>query len=126
MADKTDHAFQPGVVVAVISGGWGVPRPAKRIVSKVHKTGNFRLEGSEQQWRVSFGKDTAHQAGENGWRGSTLEIWSAKHDEMLDSAARHDQWRDAVGKVTKSKVDPTPEMVSAILDVVAMIEAPTP
>lgn len=120
--NKTDHEFQAGVEVALMSGGWGIERPTKRVVAKVYKTGNFLLEGSDQQWRVGFSKGTARHAGESGWRGSTLEIWTSKHDEMLGAAARYDQWQDALRKIVKTKVDPTPEMISAIQDVVAMIE----
>lgn len=121
--DKTKHPFQPGIAVAVISGSWGVPRPVKRVVAKVYKNGNFVLEGFDQQWRPGFSAGTARQAGDQGWRGNSLEVWSDKHDEMQARAARHDQWRDAVDKIAKAKVDPTPEMISAIQDVVTMIEA---
>ena len=49
----SDSPFQPGVEVAIqIQGGWRAPYSFRRgRVAKVHKTGNFTLEGSPQQWR---------------------------------------------------------------------------
>lgn len=119
---KTDHPFQPGVAVALFSGGWGPPRPVKRVVSKVHKTGNFLLEGSDEQWRAFTDKSAMRTGKRAIWDRESIQVWSAEHDEMLVRFDLHAHWRKAVDTIVKAKVEPTAELISAIQDVVSMIE----
>lgn len=124
--DKTNHPFQAGVTVALLTSGWGKPRPVKRVVAKVHKNGNFILEGNPEQWKP-YGTDWAVRTGRNTWDRDSLQVWTVEHDEMLKASDRFIQWRRAVEKITNTKVaDPTPEMISAIQDVVTMIEGREP
>jgi len=60
-----DSPFQVGTEVAIqIQGGWRAPYSFKfGRVAKVHKSGNFVLEGSPQQWRPY-----APGSYENFWR----------------------------------------------------------
>ena len=60
-----ESPFQPGTEVAIqVQGGWRAPYSFKfGRVAKVHKSGNFVLEGSPQQWRPY-----APSSFENFWR----------------------------------------------------------
>lgn len=80
-----DSPFQPGVEVAIqVQGGWRAPHSFKRgRVAKVHKNGNFVLEGSPQQWRPY-----APSSYENFWRAGATgsgdgTLWLVNDDTKI-------------------------------------------
>lgn len=120
MADVTEHAFQPGVVVAVVPHTYSAPRPMRRVVAKVHKTGRFVLEGSTDQWRVRD-NGTAVVAGGSRWSHPDCEIWSAKHDEMLAAALRLDRYRAALDYLRTARVETPAEDITAAVEALAAL-----
>lgn len=75
----TDSPFQPGAEVAIqVQIGWHAPHSFTRgRVAKVHKNGNFTLEGSPRQWRP-YAPSTYEpfwRAGARGPNGGVLWIF---------------------------------------------------
>lgn len=75
----SEHPFQPGAEVAIqVQHGWREPHSFRRgRVAKVHKNGNFVLEGlAQQQWRpyAPSSYEKFWRAGATGSGGGVLWI----------------------------------------------------
>lgn len=71
---------RPGADVVIRSNGWG--RRFGRItkINKVHKSGNFTLEGDSQQWRPHY--EYASQTGSSGYHMDTC--WPLTDETRAD------------------------------------------
>lgn len=63
MSDETNHPFQAGVEVALVTRNYTGTSYSIHKVAKVHKSGRFCLEGTQQQYRPE--KDIWGDSG--GW-----------------------------------------------------------
>jgi hypothetical protein len=73
------HAFQAGVAVALFDAHTGAI--SRKNVFKVHKNGNFVLDG-KQQFRID-GDGKAATSTEPGFWHSTCELWTDAHAQKL-------------------------------------------
>ncbi len=71
----TDHPFQPGEEVAVVSRGrWDSSVAITRVkVAKVYKNGNFIVEGSSQQYRPRPDGKSARETGAGSYSRPSVE-----------------------------------------------------
>lgn len=120
----SESPFIAGAQVAVYSvRSWGLPIPVKKVVAKVHKNGNFVLEGTPEQWKPgkSWGRDRwqASRTGQSSY-SQTCEIWAAEHDQMLVDAKNADRWFNACAAIDKASRRPPDDasLIDALEDVV--------
>lgn len=79
MSDTT-HPFQPGVEVAIVKrSDWGGTSYSCAKVAKVHKTGRFVLEGSNQQYCAQNG-----MWGDIGWKGHATGGSPYQHSRRVE------------------------------------------
>jgi hypothetical protein len=124
MAEITKHPFQPGVVVAIIGQSYSAPRPVRRVVEKVHKTGRFVLVDSPRDQWSPRSDGTAVAAGAGYWSRPTCEVWTEKHDKMLAVVARRDRYRAAMEYLRTARVEaPGEEVVAAAEALAALAKA---
>jgi hypothetical protein len=130
----TDNPFKPGAQVAIqMQGGWRAPHSFKLgRVAKVHKNGNFTLEGSPQQWRPY-----APSSYENFWRaggaGSSAGVlWIVDEDtkprivEQNAKAKRYKRYTDARYIIEREPFSDlvTEEVLEKMESVVAILKPP--
>jgi len=98
----TQSPFVVGAEVVVVSGTWGRHLSPKRKVAKVHKNGNFLLEGSDRQYRPNKtnwnGIYTADRTGRHNFYSEHVELWDEeKHGAELAQRAKERDVANTVG-----------------------------
>lgn len=85
---------KPGVEMIERHNGWsGVSYGSRFRIAKVHANGNFKVEGSDQQWRP-WGDGEAWRTGSD-YRGSAL----VRVTEALESEIAHSKRLSAARRV---------------------------
>ena len=129
MTTRSSGPFVPGAKVAIFRSQ-GPLRPATvsgQKVDKVHKSGNFVLEGDSQQWRPYAPNGaytpywTAAPTGDRGFSfGSvTLRIWDESTDagiqEAIGAMRRQAKFHRILTRIERAKADQfTDEMLDQI------------
>lgn len=119
-----EHPFQAGVEVAIVNRGYSESVTLTvRKVAKVLKTGNFRLEGSDQQYAAScWNKNDpdpqwfAHSTGNSGYSYRTrLEPLTDKLKAEAASSDRKKKFREIAETLSRARLDDVTEAQIAIL-----------
>jgi len=129
-----ESPFQPGAEVAIqIQGGWRAPHSFRLgRVAKVHKNGNFVLEGSPQQWRpyAPSSYEPFWHAGARGAGNGVLWIvddtTKPKISEQNKRAKRYNRYTNARNVIEREPFSElvTDEVLEKLESVVAIIKPP--
>lgn len=105
MSDETNHPFQIGVEVALVTRNYTGVSYSIHKVAKVHKSGRFCLEGSPQQYRPENGR-----WGGEGWSAtatgshssySKIELITDKLREEAASTKRRSKFKNIVYNIDR-------------------------
>lgn len=128
MIDNKAHPFQPGVEVALVDryqwGGGVSYRTAK--VAKVHKTGNFTLDGDTRQQYRAHEWDSewiATKTGGSGYeRGPRIEMITDNLIAEARNSNRRAKFRNAVEHLSRLRdADVTDEQLAHVEILVAQL-----
>lgn len=100
---EQEHPFQPGVeVVLVRYPNFGVPFIKKGRVAKVHKSGNFTLDGDPQQYRAGKSYAEAEWCGNatgRSYHSMTVYLRSSKWDAEIAKQALTSEFFSIIRKL---------------------------
>jgi hypothetical protein len=108
VTNPIDHPFQPGVEVAIVSRSFnGDVSYRKAVVAKVHKNGNFTLEGGEgrqyRPWSTAWinprqwvGRPTGANRSSAG-----IELLTDELQEQAEATQRRHEFRKLVDRLDR-------------------------
>lgn len=110
MTEPTDHPFQPGVEVAIVTRNYNGTSYSLSKVAKVYKNGNFVLEGNNQQYRASRGwldseRWEATATGSSYGAHARVELVTDKLREEVTATIRKNHFKNVIYALNREAIE---------------------